>query len=468
MSIDEVKHAPTGPVLSDGTPLSELIDKDFREVSLRVLTDPELYQLELKHLFAKAWTVVAHEDEVPNVDDYVLRYVGEDQVIVSRAADNTFTVALNVCAHRAAKVCRFEAGNAKTFQCAYHGWVYKSDGSFVGAPIAREDMHGLLRPKSELGLTKGRAETYCGMIFVTFDENAPTLREYLGPMTWYWDLMFDRTAGGMTVLGHPQRFIIKANWKSAAEQFAGDIFHTLSLHRSMQELQLLSTEGESQEPAMAGVSASHNGHFVRCFDLTNEHYVNALKGKNLADMSPLERLHLVPPPGMSPEMVKGLPDRFDDGQLKILAGYTPQVGQLWPNTAALCMPFQFPDGTPSAFLSWRVWVPRGPEHFELFHWSLVERDAPEELRDTVNLMTAATFGISGFVEADDTDTWPMQTYASKGALGAQQKLRYQAITGENKPSDWPGPAHVYAGFPKDDTQWNFWLRYSEFMEGRAW
>ncbi|MDT5338409.1 MAG: hypothetical protein QOD90_3914, partial [Mycobacterium sp.] len=47
MTIDEVKHAPTGPVLSDGTPLSELIDKDFREVSLRVLTDPELYQLEL-------------------------------------------------------------------------------------------------------------------------------------------------------------------------------------------------------------------------------------------------------------------------------------------------------------------------------------------------------------------------------------------------------------------------------------
>jgi phenylpropionate dioxygenase-like ring-hydroxylating dioxygenase large terminal subunit len=183
-------------VLSDGTPLSELIDKDFREVSLRVLTDPELYQLELKHLFAKAWTVVAHEDEVPNVDDYVLRYVGEDQVIVSRAADDTFTVALNVCAHRAAKVCRFEAGNAKTFQCAYHGWVYKSDGTFVGAPIAREDMHGLLRPKSELGLTKGRVETYCGMIFATFDENAPTLREYLGPMTWYWDLMFDRTPGG--------------------------------------------------------------------------------------------------------------------------------------------------------------------------------------------------------------------------------------------------------------------------------
>ena len=74
----------------------------------------------------------------------------------------------------------------------------------------------------------------------------------------------------------------------------------------------------------------------------------------------------------------------------------------------------------------------------------------------------------GFVEADDTDTWPMQSHAARGALGRQSKLRYQAITGENKPDDWPGPGQVYAGFPKDDTQWNFWLRYSEFMEGRPW
>jgi phenylpropionate dioxygenase-like ring-hydroxylating dioxygenase large terminal subunit len=285
-------------------------------------------------------------------------------------------------------------------------------------------------------------------------------------MTWYWDLMFDRTRSGMTVLGHPQRFIINANWKCAAEQFAGDIFHTLTLHRSMQEFELLGPAAE--EPAMAGVSASHKGHFVRCFDLREEHYITALKGKNLAAMSPMERLRLASPPGMSPAMVEDLPQRFDEGQLQVLTQFTPQVGQLFPNVGALAMPFQFPDGTPSAFFSWRVWVPKGPDQFELFHWSLVERDAPKELAESMNLMTAATFGISGFVEADDTDTWPMQSQAARGALGRQAKLRYQAITGENKPADWPGPGQVYAGFPKDDTQWNFWLRYSDFMEGRPW
>lgn len=467
MTIEQVRPV-TGPVLADGTPLSELVDQDYREVSLRVLSDPEIYQLELKHLFARAWTVLAHEDEVPNPGDFVLRYIGEDEVIVSRAQDRSITVALNVCAHRAAKVCRFEAGNAEQFQCPYHGWTYKADGTFLGAPIARENMHGLLRPKAQLGLQKARAETYVGMIFATFDESAPSLREYLGPITWYWDLMFDRTQSGMTVLGLPSRFTIQSNWKSAGEQFAGDIFHTLSLHKSMQELSLLSTDGPSQEPAMAGVSASWQGHFARCFDLSEGHYVNAMKGRNVANLSSIERLRIMPPPGLSPDMVDQLEDRFDEGQLRVLAEFTPQVGQLFPNVAALAMPFMFPDGTPSAFFSWRVWVPKGPDRFELFHWTLVERDAPQELRDSMNLMTAATFGVSGFVEADDTDTWPMQTRASRGAMGRTQPLRYQAITGENKPADWPGPAHVYAGFPKDDTQWNFWLRYLKFMEGRPW
>ena len=46
-------RGPTGvgPVLADGTPLGDLIDVERREVSMRVLSDPEIYQLELARLF---------------------------------------------------------------------------------------------------------------------------------------------------------------------------------------------------------------------------------------------------------------------------------------------------------------------------------------------------------------------------------------------------------------------------------
>jgi phenylpropionate dioxygenase-like ring-hydroxylating dioxygenase large terminal subunit len=467
MALDNLV-APSSPVLADGTQLEELIDVDYREVSLRLLTDPEIYRIELDRIFAKAWQIVAHEDEIPAPGDYVLRYLGQDEVIVSRGSDEQINVVLNVCAHRASKVCRFESGNSSRFQCPYHGWTFRPDGAFLGAPVAREQMHGALRDKGELGLTSARAARYAGMIFATFDETAPSLSDWLGPMTWYFDMMFNRTHGGLTVVGAPQRFTIRANWKCAAEQFAGDIFHTLSLHKSMQELGVLSSDGPVQEPAMGGLSASHNAHFVRCFDIADGHYINALKGRRLEELSPLERLRAQPPPGMTAEMVDQMADRLDPDRLRVLAEAPPQVGSCFPNVGLFAMQFPMPDGSMSGFLSWRAWLPRGPETFELFHWSLVERDSPPELREQIRLMTQATFGSSGWIESDDTDTWPMQTKASLGAVGRKRKLRYQAVTGEAKPADWPGPGRVYPGFAKDDTQWNFWLEYLRFMNGRPW
>src|SRR3546814_18772106 len=44
-----------GLVLSDGTTLDDLIDREMNEVSLRVMTDEELYRLEMERLFAMTW-----------------------------------------------------------------------------------------------------------------------------------------------------------------------------------------------------------------------------------------------------------------------------------------------------------------------------------------------------------------------------------------------------------------------------
>lgn len=461
------KPQTAAAVLTDGTRMSELIDTEYREVAMRVLDDEELYRLELKHIFARAWTAVAHEDEIPDVGDYVLRYVGEDELIISRGENGDITAALNVCSHRGVKVCRFEAGNAKTLQCPYHGWVYKSDGSFLAAPMAKEVMQGTLRSKAELSLLRARTDTYLGMVFATFDESAPSLREYLGPIAWYCDLMFGRTDSGMTILGHPQRFTIKANWKSAAEQLAGDVLHTGFLHRSMIELGIV-TMNDDMPDHMLGMSASFQGHFSRCFDLRKGHYISAQSGKDVTNLSAMERLRLIPPPGMSVDMVDQLESRFNEGQLRVLAEWTPQECVIFPNVVGLAMPFQMADGSASAFFSWRSLVPKGPHEFEIVHWTMVERDATRELRDSVNMMTTTTFGAGGFIEADDSDAWPQQAKCARGVMGAQRKLRYQAITGESRPDDWPGPGQIYAGVAKDDAQWNWWLRYLEFMEGRPW
>src|SRR3546814_20374270 len=81
-------------------------------------------------------------------------------------------------------------------------------------------------------------------------------------------------------------------------------------------------------------------------------------------------------------------------------------------------------------------------------------------------VSAYNMGSSGTIEQDDTDTWPHMTRNARGAMGKRQTLKYGALLGENKPDDWPGGGSVYAGFTKDDNQWQWWLAYRDLMLAR--
>src|SRR5687768_3888753 len=99
--IDEVDlRSRVGPILSDGTPLSSLIDLERREFSIRVLSDPEIHELELRRCFGKAWIPIAHTAELKEAGDFRVRYIGEDRVLVTRDANGGYNVLLNACAHR--------------------------------------------------------------------------------------------------------------------------------------------------------------------------------------------------------------------------------------------------------------------------------------------------------------------------------------------------------------------------------
>src|SRR5690606_17456542 len=114
------------------------------------------YDLEMERIFGKTWLLLGHESEIPEAGDFVVRNMGEDSVIVARGDDGKIHVSLNVCPHRGMRVCLADEGNAKIHTCIYHGWAFKPNGDFVGAPVAREKMHGDILPKEELGLKKAR------------------------------------------------------------------------------------------------------------------------------------------------------------------------------------------------------------------------------------------------------------------------------------------------------------------------
>src|SRR3981081_720814 len=125
----------TSSKLADGTRIEDLIDVERREVSARVLSDPEIYHLELERIFGRAWLLLGHDTEIPKSGDYGGGDMGEDQVIVSRDREGQVHVLLNMCPHRGMRVAMDEAGCTQVHRCVYHGWAFRPAGKFIGAPI---------------------------------------------------------------------------------------------------------------------------------------------------------------------------------------------------------------------------------------------------------------------------------------------------------------------------------------------
>src|SRR5207249_1285468 len=112
---------------------------------------------------------------------------------------------------------------------------------------------------SQFGLHQApQMDIYQGLIFACLDPNAPPLADYLGDFRWYMDLSFGMARAGMEVVGEPNRWVMAGDWKSAAENFSGDPYHTASLHRSTFFLRPPSN-GQTQQ-GLRGNVADCNGH----------------------------------------------------------------------------------------------------------------------------------------------------------------------------------------------------------------
>ena len=245
------------------TDLHDLVDADRGLVSTRIFIEREIYEQELERIFARCWLFLCHESQIPQPGDFFSTTMGEDPVLVVRDTNGEVHAFLNVCRHRGNRLCRADAGNANTFTCAYHGWTYRNDGRLVGVPFLKEAYYGAL-PREQWGLIPvAQLDRYRGLIFATFDPEAPPLREYLGEMTWYLDAFFDRREGGVEVIGGMHRWVMPCNWKFPAENFGGDAYHVQWTHLSA--IKTSFSSGVTAKPNATGamVSPGH-GHVLIC------------------------------------------------------------------------------------------------------------------------------------------------------------------------------------------------------------
>lgn len=140
-------------------------------------TSEEHCQRELESLFRPGWHCVGAMTDLPNNGDYFTLKLFGRPLIVWRKEDEVHAF-LNVCTHRFSLISRKPCGHFDGhLKCQYHGWEYDETGNTCRIPDARS-----FRPmeKGKLGLTAYRTERVGQLIFVTQEENAPSLKEYLG------------------------------------------------------------------------------------------------------------------------------------------------------------------------------------------------------------------------------------------------------------------------------------------------
>ena len=214
------------------TDVNTLVDAERGLISRRIFIDQEIYDQELERIFARCWLFLCHEGQIPRPGDFFSTYMGEDPVLVMRDSQGQVHAVLNVCRHRGNRLCRADAGNAASFTCSYHGWTYRNDGRLVGVPYHKDAYYGALERENWGLIPVAQLDSYKGLLFATFDPDAPPLREYLGEMTWYLDAFFDRREGGIEIVGGMHKWVMPCNWKFPAENFGGDAYHVSWTHLS--------------------------------------------------------------------------------------------------------------------------------------------------------------------------------------------------------------------------------------------
>ena len=113
---------------------------------------------------------------------------------------------------------------------------------------------------ADWGLKRARLAEYKGLVFATFDEEAPTLDDWLGDFRWYLDDILDAEEGGTEFLpGGATRSVIGCNWKFPADNFVGDIYHALWTHLGGSE-PTLGRHGGVQVENAGSYQVSVNGH----------------------------------------------------------------------------------------------------------------------------------------------------------------------------------------------------------------
>jgi methanesulfonate monooxygenase subunit alpha len=194
-------------------------------VDSRIYTDEGLFKEEQEKIFNKSWIIACHESELVSAFDYrTFSHPGGAPLIIVRGEDMQVRSFYNICPHRGNTLLYDPVGNAKRITCIFHAWMFDTKGKCI--EISRGTQGYQDRYTCEnAGLREVRTEIgYGGFVWVNVDDQAPTLKEYIGDSM---NMLDDNLSMPLEVF-HYHKAVVDTNyklWHDTNSEFYHDYMH---------------------------------------------------------------------------------------------------------------------------------------------------------------------------------------------------------------------------------------------------
>jgi phenylpropionate dioxygenase-like ring-hydroxylating dioxygenase large terminal subunit len=236
----------------------EILDQVMRPVATArglpnpFYTDPEVFALEQRKVFAPNWCCVGFGKDVPNPGDVKpVSFLGQP-LLIARDRQGVIRVFENVCRHRGMILVSEPASCKSVIRCPYHSWCYGLDGALRTTPHVGgvgQNTHAEIR-REELGLYAVRSHVWMDVVFVNLSGTAPEFRDHAA------DLVARCREFESLALHHGGdessfKLEVGTNWKLAVENYA-ESYHLPWVHPGLNSYSRLEDHYNMVERSFSG------------------------------------------------------------------------------------------------------------------------------------------------------------------------------------------------------------------------
>lgn len=196
-------------------------------IDARRYYDEGFFHAEKEKLWPQVWQMACRLEEIPKLGDYTIYNILDRSVLMINTKDGVKGF-INTCRHRGVRLAHGPGHcGSEGLTCPFHGWRWNANGenSFV---FGRQIFSPEIIDKAQIDLVPVRTETWAGCAFINFDDQAPSLRASLGPVTAKLDKRNVDKLRAEWWYGT----VIPCNWKAAMEAFH-ESYHVMQTHRQL-------------------------------------------------------------------------------------------------------------------------------------------------------------------------------------------------------------------------------------------